>query len=466
MPLLTSPPPAVPPTNRPHRPVYAKARAIACFIKLIALFVVLVTATSLTRATTTESVSIAAHPQDGPHAEIRLTVTDEGLRLGVGLNLAFIDQVIPIVRETPGQLVGFERDALKKAVIEWLRSDVHVELDGTEVAPRVEDISLFADPDPAMSAIYPVYGSRALIRIVATLVYESPTPESLALTWPAYPKDTLNAAMEGLSPEETPSLFLEAQFRAQGSPVHIIRFSEAEPTYRWLASEEDSSGLDLPAPPLALEATPARGGPLVRTVGISLIVLGVVVLIFVRTRATRVLGGVVLASGFLAALIGSGNTSGTETSNGPATVPEEQAREIFAALHERMYRAFDFTAESEIYDVLAEAVAGPLLEQVYTEMYTMLLQTEQEGLVGVVTGIELLDVTITPMLDDAPAFEARCQWRVEGTVYHWGHTHTRTHKYDARFVIAPVDGAWHFTQRNILSQHRIGAPSGVVPGEL
>lgn len=418
-------------------------------------------------ATTTDGGVWAAHPQDGPHAEIRLTVTDEGLRLGVGLNLAFIDQVIPIVRESPGEVVGHERDALQQAVIKWLTDEVSVELDGTEIEPRVEDVSLFADPDPSMSAIYPVYGSRALIRVVTTLVYESPSPQSLSLTWPAYPKDTLNAAIEGLSIEEAPSLFLEAQFRAQGSPVHIIRFSEAEPTFVWHASEEEASALDLPAPPEPLEAATSRLGPMVRYAGFGLIALGVGSLLLIRIKPGRVFGLVSLAAGVVAAVLGS--TSAASPSATLPTVSDEQAREIFAALHERMYRAFDYTAESEIYDVLAEAVAGPLLEQTYTELYEMLLQTEQEGLVGVVTGIELEDVAITPMPERAPAFKVRCTWRIEGTVYHWGHTHTRTHEYDAEFVIAPVNGSWHITDRKILSQRRLGAPSAPVrpvPGEL
>ncbi len=400
----------------------------------------------------------AAHPQDGPHAELRLTVTDEGLRLGVGLNLAFIDQVVPMVRESQAAVVGAEREALKQSVLDWLKSEVVVEIDGERIEPSFEGTSLFADPDPAMSAIYPTYGPRALIRVVTTMVLEAPSPGSLSVTWPAYPKDTLNAAMEGLAVEETPTLFLEAQFRAGGAPIRIIRFSEAEPTFSWSASEEADSAFVLPAPPMA-SVPEGRGkfGPM-RIASIGLALVGVVLVLI---RKVRVAG----AACVLAGLVGALALGGVANEQQPAAMEAAEAERVFGLLHERTYRAFDYTAESEIYDVLAEAVAGPLLEETYTELYSMLLQAEEEGLVGVVTGVEPIETTVTLDLADPPAFDVRARWRVDGTVYHWGHTHTRTHEYEAAYRVAPVDGAWKIVSRRILSQFRIGSP-GEFPGEL
>ncbi len=400
----------------------------------------------------------AAHPQDGPHAELRLTVTDEGLRLGVGLNLAFIDQVVPIVRESQSSVVGAEREALNQGVLDWLKREVVVEIDGMQIVPSFEGTSLFADPDPAMSAIYPTYGPRALIRVVTTMVLEAPSPQSLSVTWPAYPKDTLNAAMEGLAVEEAPTLFLEAQFRAGGAPIRIIRFSEAEPTFSWSASEEEDSAFVLPAPPMA--SAPGQRSTLgpMRLVSIGLAFFGVAL---APIKKLRVLGVVCVLTGVVGALALGGGANEQQ----PAAMEVTEAERVFGLLHERMYRAFDYTAESEIYDVLAEAVAGPLLEETYTELYSMLLQAEEEGLVGVVTGVEPIETTITLDLAHPPAFDVRAKWRVEGTVYHWGHTHTRTHEYEAAYRVAPVDGAWKIVSRRILSQFRLGAP-GEFPGEL
>ncbi|MBD3320640.1 MAG: hypothetical protein GF350_06055, partial [Chitinivibrionales bacterium] len=46
-----------------------------------------------------------------------------------------------------------------------------------------------------------------------------------------------------------------------------------------------------------------------------------------------------------------------------------EARALFASLHRNIYRAFDYSTESEIYDALSKSVDGDLLTGIYTEVY-------------------------------------------------------------------------------------------------
>ena len=50
------------------------------------------------------SLFFALHPQDGPHAEVDLTVEDRQIALVVTANLAWLDELMDIPRELPDNL--------------------------------------------------------------------------------------------------------------------------------------------------------------------------------------------------------------------------------------------------------------------------------------------------------------------------------------------------------------------------
>jgi hypothetical protein len=58
-------------------------------------------------------------------------------------------------------------------------------------------------------------------------------------------------------------------------------------------------------------------------------------------------------------------------------------------------------------------------------------------------------------LDSGPGFAARGTWNVSGSVGHWGHVHQRTNRYEARFVVRPVDGTWRITELELLQEERV-----------
>jgi hypothetical protein len=143
-----------------------------------------------------------------------------------------------------------------------------------------------------------------------------------------------------------------------------------------------------------------------------------------------------------------------------ATPPNpDDATNIFASLHRNIYRAFDYKTESDIYDVLALSVDGPLLDQVYNEVYQSLILRDQGGAAARIQSVELLDSELTSsgMLSGsrAGAFSVRSRWRVRGAVYHWGHVHSRTNEYEALYAVAERGDRWKIIAVEVLEQRRI-----------
>jgi hypothetical protein len=146
----------------------------------------------------------------------------------------------------------------------------------------------------------------------------------------------------------------------------------------------------------------------------------------------------------------------------PASQPvlsSQQAGAVVEVLHTNLYRAFDYTADSDVYDRLALSVDGDLLSTLYEQIKLSLLQAEEDMKVGVVTGLDHESTEVTA-IDSAGdhglgGFDATLRWRVDGTVYHWGHSHTRVHEYEAAYRVDWLEDGWRITGQQLLSQERI-----------
>ncbi|GJM23671.1 MAG: hypothetical protein DHS20C16_00860 [Phycisphaerae bacterium] len=138
----------------------------------------------------------------------------------------------------------------------------------------------------------------------------------------------------------------------------------------------------------------------------------------------------------------------------PATVEPfpKVASDVFDALLKNIYRAFDFRNESDIYDVLAQSVDGPLLDAVYKEIQSGLVSAEQGGAIAKVKSVAILD---SQLIDSSQTgnqpFDIRGQWRVEGMVYHWGHVHDTSSIFEAIYTVAPRDGFWKIVKTDMKS---------------
>ncbi len=138
-------------------------------------------------------------------------------------------------------------------------------------------------------------------------------------------------------------------------------------------------------------------------------------------------------------------------------LPADDARQVFEQLHRNTYRAFEFTEENAVYDALARSVSGGLLEQLYLQIRKSLEMQEQGGAVSRIREVKFLDGSsnVPAALADSGGFQYECDWTVNGTVEHWGHIHSRTNQYAARFTVEPVEGNWKITDVEILDQQRL-----------
>ena len=134
-------------------------------------------------------------------------------------------------------------------------------------------------------------------------------------------------------------------------------------------------------------------------------------------------------------------------------------------MHANVYRAFDYTAESDIYDALARSVDGSMLDELYEQVYRGLIQQEQGGAVSRVQEVRPLDlevVAIGELPDDGRlGFLVDARWQVDGRVTHWGHSHDRTNEYRARYAVVQTDAGWRIGGSQILESLTVSAtPEG------
>jgi hypothetical protein len=135
--------------------------------------------------------------------------------------------------------------------------------------------------------------------------------------------------------------------------------------------------------------------------------------------------------------------------------PDEKTRaSIAGTLLKNIYRAFDYRDEKVIYDALARSVEGEQLAETYLKIRAGLLMQEQGGAVSQVQNVRLLKSAIA---DSRPgSYTANVQWRVTGTLEHWGHIHTRINAYEAQLHIRRGAEAWKITGLEVGKQERVG----------
>ncbi|MFT5422252.1 MAG: hypothetical protein ACI89L_000009 [Phycisphaerales bacterium] len=412
----------------------------------------------------------SAHPQDGPHIDYRITITDRGVGYSVGINLAFIDFIAPTSRESPEAVSGAEGDAVIAALLNHLRTNCPVSINGQIIEPVVESTILNANPDPGMVAIFPKTGMRGLIRANVVLHYPSPEPpRAVELTWDGYPDDLVSGE---LGPDGTPPpMTIEAQLQSNDK-VRLVRFGATAPTVSWTAPDhEEDPFAALPPVPTGLASTPTT---------LPLITFGaaaVAGLCLVLSMATMSRGKTPVAAGLAAGvmIVAAGLTIDVRlpvpgTGSPSPGLTDDQKREVFEPLHANLYKAFDFVDESDVYDALEKSVDGPLLEGFYRQIFGSLIQAEQGGVLGIVTDVQRGEMVILPQTDGPDderfGFSVRHVWDVEGTVYHWGHSHSRVNEYEAEFDIAATDAGWRIVGQRVLSQRRIDDPTQVAPSQL
>jgi len=155
----------------------------------------------------------------------------------------------------------------------------------------------------------------------------------------------------------------------------------------------------------------------------------------------------------LAATIAIGLTAASWWIGGQARLDDEAAHKVVGGLLTNVYRAFDFRAESDVYDVLERSVDGELLRDVYLEMRKGLVLASQGGASARVKDVELIELAAPT--HDGSAWRTQARWRVRAAVGHWGHLHERRNEYRANLTLAPIDGSWKLVDVEILDEVRL-----------
>ncbi len=138
----------------------------------------------------------------------------------------------------------------------------------------------------------------------------------------------------------------------------------------------------------------------------------------------------------------------------PLAPPGEETQQVVADLLRNVYKAFDYRAETDIYDTLERSVEGDLLTDIYLETQRSLELANQGGARAKVQSVEMQDLVILPS-DEPGAFVANATWNVNGSVGHWGHVHTRSNQYQAELTIQSIDNRWKLTGMNVLQEQRL-----------
>lgn len=399
------------------------------------------------------------HPADGPDVDVRVRITSQAVRFNVIVNLAFMDEIIEPAREDDSSLHPVEYAGTKADLFEYFKKHNKVTIDGVEVTPTAGDF----DVEPADLSLVPNFprmGAKALVKVRLGLDYSAKSaPETVAMVWGPFPPDVVLTRADGT----IPPIEVSAQLNARGNES-VITFTKEEPEYVWHASDSPPVERFLPVPKAS---APSKVELPVISIGLAALgVLGAALSQFSsrwRRRRRLVLGLLLVSLGAAALLLDVGRMSIEDPfGEGDGLPNEEQALAIFRPLHVNIYRAFDLTEESEIYDALARSVDGELLDDLYNEIYKSLIMQDQGGAVSRVKKVTPVRTEIEKIgrmpPADAPGFQVKARWRVLGEVFHWGHSHRRLNEYEARYSVVGGDRGWRIAGNQVLEQFRVELP--------
>lgn len=402
-----------------------------------------------------------AHPKLGAHADVRVAVERDGVRLHLIMNLGFVDGLVQVPRRDLAEVAPDEEAATRRALELYFgaggapdaRRAVAVErpnvleIDGIEVAPVVRSFEVIRpqvemkpgfDPDPAL----------LIPQVAMVLDFEAKTaPRRVRIAWGTFPRDF--TAADRLTP---PWVNVEAQLTGEGD-VQIVTFSREEPEFTWHAPSAPRAERFIAVPEARQGSGGGSGGLGVVWIVGGAACLGAGVVVRRRRGWRAALGG----AGVVLAGWGGWQLMRREAgAAGAPAVSVEEAAEIFRALHANIYRAFDYTSEDDIYDALARSVDGPMLDALYGQIYRSLVMYDEGGAVSRVKRVMPLSGGCEGEVT-GEGFTYRARWQVEGSVYHWGHAHTRTNEYLGDYDLALRPEGWRIVGHTVLEQFRVDA---------
>ncbi len=376
-------------------------------------------------------------------------ITNHEVRHEILMPLQLLESDFKLARKNPAFLEIEEQAAGEPQIAEFFSTGNPVMIDGVHVKPVVDQIDFYglSLKDFAKRA-----GARrvsaASCRVGVILVYSTKGPPTeVEVTW-----DKFNSNLRTVD-----SVIIADD---QVKKFTFSKFETGENTFVWQRQD---------APPLPsiqqVDADRKWSVPLVSAA--CLFGLPLLLIAWRRNRFSKL--DVAACAVFAVLLVAAawytwphvrrdipmpfGNT---------ALLSDREAEAVFATLHKNIYRAFDYYSEDDVYDALAKSVDGELLRELYLKIRNGLTMQEQGGAVSRVQEVTL--DTVRPERNpeiDSPGFGLLCRWKVNGTVEHWGHIHSRTNQYEARFTVEPRDRSWKVTDLEIVAEERLKFETGL-----
>ena len=400
--------------------------------------------------------NLQAHPHDAATINMAFKVNEKDLECLLSLSRAVVLQMLGVVRDLETGKVNTENldeDALSM----FLSYDLQVKIDGILV-PSVMKECYYEDTfgqrgeamtggDPWIMQVRLSYPLPAAPRNISVAINRQMLFKNM---------DTYNGVALKEHAEESgiPLKELEAQlapvtgqFVAGAKSVGFYLTAD-ERGFTWHAPREAKASSIIK---VQTDPTPSNPMPMIlATVGLFAFVL-----LLVRRKPEGGLRPVLLGA-LLLATVGIGAYGLIKT--GTSGLPEpDEALDVFSKLHLNIYRSFEYNNESDIYDSLSQSVSGPILDEIYQDVYRGLILADEGGAVCTVDKVEVLSSKFVPPTqgDEKLAFQVECDWKVHGMVTHWGHSHKRVNRYSAQYTVSSVDQAWKITDSQVKEQQRV-----------
>lgn len=153
---------------------------------------------------------------------------------------------------------------------------------------------------------------------------------------------------------------------------------------------------------------------------------------------------------------------------GPATVSRKEAERVILDLHQLLYEAYTRDNAGEIYDTLADCLAGDLRELMQEDLYDALLDRVEDGTGFVVEALQPSVIVFRKRT--ATSFVVDYSWITTTALSHaadraddsW-HTHRQTNAHTERFTVEQTPQGWRIVDQVQLESEQIATTSLVAP---
>jgi hypothetical protein len=323
-------------------------------------------------------------------------------------------------------------DEIKRKIVEFLDDYFPVKIDGKPVEGSVDRVNFLRRT--LRSSVVVDNQDLELLPATIGVIYVFPTdglPQNVEMEW-----DLFNEKVP-----TTPAAAVD-----QAGPLRVI-LEPGFSTLRWdnfLRFPELPTLTDIEKPPTVLQRIAGLGRWLMLVLSIALLA-GLLKSFSAKQTWSRPLLSFSLTALAITVLFFHQHRQ--------VAMNDERLVQLVGDLLHNVYRAFDYSGEEVIYDVLEKSVSGDLLTDIYLETQKGLELANQGGARVKVKTTEVGSAEL--LARDGNRLTIASDWNVSGSVGHWGHVHQRTNGYRANLEISEIDGVWKLTGLEILEEQRL-----------